>query len=147
MPPLPLFTKAELQAGFALILPAASATEAAEEWWALFADEVDDRGYFLFDQDPTSPAHRSNNALALAGRQQTDAQRDAQERALWGGMSVAERRELLIRFSSFHFRLLGLVSDDLFDRMRLAEGLSLSAAEPARAQMRRIVAAIQAGQR
>jgi len=144
MPPLPLFTKPELQAGFGLILPPDAAAVAADEWWALFAEEVDERGYFLCSKYPQT---HLPSVFAVAGPQVTPAAREAQERAFWGGMSIGERRELLLRFSSFHFRLLGLVSDDLFERMRTAEGLSPQAAERGRAQMKGIVAAIQAGQR
>ncbi len=147
MPLIPLFTKAELKAGFGLILPSASAAETADEWWDQFADEVDDRGYFLYDQDPQSPALRPDNALADGSRYQAPEKREAQERLLWGGMTIADRRELLLRFSSFHFRLLALLSPDLFERMRLAEDLSVATAERGREQMKRIVAAIRAGQR
>jgi len=58
-------------------------------------------------------------------------------------MSVEERLELLMRFSSFHFGLVGLVSDELHERMRAAQGLTPEQADVQRTQMRRIVAAIQ----
>jgi hypothetical protein len=58
-------------------------------------------------------------------------------------MSVEERLELLMRFSSFHFGLVGLISDDLYHRMREAQGLTPEQADVQRAQMRRIVAAIR----
>jgi hypothetical protein len=59
-------------------------------------------------------------------------------------MSVEQRLELLMRFSSFHFGLVSLVSDELHERMRRAEGLTRKQADNRGAQMRRIVAAIQA---
>jgi len=72
----------------------------------------------------------------------TKRERRAQERAFWGSMTIEERTELLMRFSSFHFGLLSLVSDDLHERMRAAQGLTHEQADNGRAQMRRIVAAI-----
>ena len=60
-----------------------------------------------------------------------------------GGISVEERLELLMRFSSFHFALVGLISDDMHQRMREAQGLTPEQADVQRAQMRRIVADIR----
>lgn len=50
----------------------------------------------------------------------TEAERQASEREFWGSISLEERIEYLMRFSSFHFGLLGLVSDALHERMRIA---------------------------
>ena len=146
MPSVPLFTKAELQAAFALILPPKAAAETAEEWWDSFADEVDAQGRLLREDYRVSHPIQPTDGLVGASRRQTPAEVEAQERLLWSGMTSADRKGLLLRFSNFHMRLAGLVSDELFERMRVAEGISLEVAERGRSQMRRIVAAIQAGQ-
>jgi hypothetical protein len=145
MPLVPLFTKAELQAAFTQILPPGPAAAAATDWWGMFAAEVDADGRFLYNHDPTSPTLRPTNALAVAGPPVSPAEQERRERRFWGGMSIEERREFLLRFSNFHMRLVGLLTEELFERMRLAEGLSPESAERGRTQMRRIVTAIQAG--
>jgi hypothetical protein len=66
-----------------------------------------------------------------------------QERIFWGSMSIEERLELLQGLRSFHFGLVSLVSDELHERMRTTEGLTGEQADRRRAQMRRIVSAIQ----
>jgi hypothetical protein len=138
-----LYTKDELQAAFALILPPGPAKAAADEWWAAFADNVNERGYWVYETNRGSPSLAPTNALAVGTRRLTPEEERAQDRQFWGRMSIEERRELLLRFSSFHLRLVGLLSDELFERMRKAEGLTPEQAETGRAQMERIVAAIQ----
>ena len=147
MPSVPLFTKAELEAAFALILPPKAAAETAEEWWDSFADQIDAQGRWLLKDHLVSRPNQPPDGLVVAGRRQTPAEVEAHERLLWSGMTIADRKGLLLRFSNFHMRLAGLVSDELFERMRVAEGISLEVAERGRSQMRRIIAAIQAGQR
>jgi predicted Fe-S protein YdhL (DUF1289 family) len=147
MTAIPLFTQSELSQAFTFILPTKVAEELAERWWAEFADETDDRGYFLYE----GPAERLGipatepQVVAAAGPLLPEAERFAQERAFWGSMTIAERVELLMRFSSFHFGLLSLVSPALHERLRAARKLSAEQADNGRAQMRRIVAAMRAG--
>jgi hypothetical protein len=135
----PAFTRAELEAAFRLVLPTEVAKNAAATWWRRFADNVDERGFLLYDPpseqlEPRVGAH----AAPPAGSKQR-----AQSREFWGSMSEAERLELLMRFSSFHFGLVGLLSDDIHERLRLAQGLTPAQAESQRAQMRDIVAAMR----
>jgi hypothetical protein len=82
--------------------------------------------------------------VAYAGPELSLEDQELQEREFWGGMSERDRIELLMRFSSFHFGLVALVSESLAERMRVAEGLTPEQAERRRMQMRRIVRAIAA---
>lgn len=69
MPPVPLFTRAELEEAFALILPPDVARSTAKQWWNDLADEVDDQGRFLYE-DPSGDGaepHRSGQVLAEPG--------------------------------------------------------------------------------
>jgi hypothetical protein len=140
VPAIPLFTRSELEAAFRLILPAEDAGVTAAHWWDQFADEVDDRGYFLSKDRAGLP--RSPPQVVAVDSPLPESEQRERERLFWGSMSTEERIEILMRFSSFHLGLLGLVSDDLHERMRQAEGLTAEQAETRRAQMRGILAAI-----
>jgi hypothetical protein len=144
MTAIPLFTQPELEAAFALILPTKAAGATARRWWRDFATKVDERGYFLSDDQVTTPGLPQNTpqVVGVHGRM-SEKERSAQERVFWSSISVDERVDLLMRFSSFHFALLALVSEDLYERMRLARKASIEQAATSRAQMRRIVAAIR----
>jgi hypothetical protein len=144
MAPVPLFTRSELQAAFGLILPATTAQDAAEQWWEQFADEVDAEGRYLY-QDPLVAAGIDPIApqVIATTKALSSAEQRRNEQLFWGGMSVEDRLELLMRFSSFHFGLVGLISDDLYHRMREAQGLTPEQADVQREQMRHIVAAIR----
>ncbi|HEV7366816.1 MAG TPA: hypothetical protein VGN76_13290 [Gemmatimonadales bacterium] len=137
--PVPLFTQPEIEAAFGLILPPEVATRAARVWWEQFASEVDERGYFLYEDHLAGI--KGAHGLAIASPLPESEQR-SQERLFWGSTPVEERLEYLMRFSSFHIGLVGLVSEELHERMRTAEGLTLEGADRRRAQMRRIVDAI-----
>jgi hypothetical protein len=142
MPAVPLFTLPEIEAAFGLILPPIVATEAARQWWEQFADEVDERGYFLHE-DPLAADPQLNRPRGhVIASSLPESEQQRQEQLFWSSMSVEERLELLMRFSSLHFGLVGLVSEELHERMRKAEGLTREQADRWRAQIRRIVAAI-----
>lgn len=140
MPAVPLFTRSEIEAAFGLLLPPQVAAAAARQWWEQFADEVDEHGYFLYE-DPLVGLNRPTGHAIASPLPESEQQR--QEQLFWSSMSVEQRLELLMRFSNFHFGLVSLVSDELHERMRRAEGLTRKQAGNRGAQMRRIVAAIQ----
>jgi hypothetical protein len=143
MPAVPLVTRPEIEAAFSLILPPNVASAAARQWWEEFAGEVDERGYFLYE-DPlvADPQLNGPQGLVIASSL-PESEQQIQEQLFWSSMSVEQRVEFLMRFSSFHFGLVSLVSEELYERMRTAEGLTREQADRRRAQMRRIVAAIQ----
>jgi len=144
MPPIALFNQAELEAAFRLMLPPEVAASTADRWFNEIAGEVDANGYFLYEdwheKVGLSPGHP--DALMVQTRHVSDEERRARERAYWATQSVEDLVEWLMRFSGLHFALVALVSEELFERMRLAEGLTLEQAERSRVQMRNIVAAI-----
>jgi hypothetical protein len=93
------------------------------------------------------PAGRSEGeqiqSTAFQDATVTDDRRAEGERRFWAGLSVADRVDLVMRFSDLHFALLALVSDELADRMRVASGLTAAQAARSRAQMARAVAAVR----
>jgi hypothetical protein len=107
-----------------------------------FADEVDERGFFLYAELELESGLRRLEGVAHAGPELSPEDQDRQARVFWGGMSERDRIELLMRFSSFHFGLVALVSESLGERMRIAEGLTPEQAERRRMQMQRIVRAL-----
>jgi hypothetical protein len=147
MDPLPLFTRDELAAAFRLVLPPDVADRCAREWFDQCASEsVDQRGYFLYkewwDQSgaPAAPAR----GLVVQTASVTDAERDAHERKFFGSMTLADRIDLLMRFSDFHLNLVALVSDDVKRRVQAAIRASDGQMERRVTQMRRIVRAFSA---
>src|SRR5262245_45999120 len=125
MPAIPLFLRSELEAAFGQILPPAVAKDAAARWWDRFADLVDAKGYFLYE-DPLEAAgidHGAPRAIVEHGAA-TNGEQRRRDKLFWGGMSIEERLEILMRFSSFHFGLIGLLSDELHERMRTAQGMT-----------------------
>lgn len=129
------------------MVPADVAERTASRWFSEFAlGKVDADGCFVWDgtafAGEDAPGDASLNALIVTdpGLSRTD--RELAERAFWAGLSVRERVELLMQFSALHFSLLALVSDELFERMRTARGLTREQAEHNREQTRRAVAVV-----
>jgi hypothetical protein len=149
MAPKPLFNQRELEAAFQLILPPAIAAQCASQWFSEIAgsDALDQNGYFLYEDwhEAAGIPDDGRDVIAFRDPAVTEEQRIAGEAAYWGGLSIDDRIRLVMRFSDFHLTLLALVSDALFDRMRLATGMTRPQAETNRAQMQRRVAAIRAG--
>jgi hypothetical protein len=149
MAAIPQFKLSELEAAFALLLPPATAAECASGWFAQFAgDDVDKDGYFLYEDRHHAAGVDDGEPDVLAVREEavTDAERPRAMRGSGQGLSVADRVDLLMRFSDLHFALVALVSDEAAERLRVAAALTPAQAARGREQMRRAVAAVRASQ-
>jgi|SRR5437870_4577613 len=147
MEPLPIFTRDELAAAFRLVLPPDVADRCARQWFDQFASgSVDQRGYFLYEEwwDRSGAPTGLAQGLAVQIGSVTDAERDAHERKVFGSMTLADRINLLMRFSDFNLNLVALVSDDVKRRVQAAIGASNGQMERRLTQMRRIVKAFSA---
>ena len=145
---VPLFTKRDLETAFALVVPGETAKATAERCGgsgSLTKSMIVDT--FLYE-DPRERSGVPQDAPAVVAAPSvviTEAELFALERDLWASQSLEDRIALLMSFSSFHFGLLGLLSDELRERMRVACGMSPVQAEQVRTHVRRAVAAIRAG--
>jgi hypothetical protein len=140
-----LFTQDELEDAFALIFAErGTAKRVAATWFERFADEVDAEGRFLYEdwREDTQGADATPEVVA-AGPGLDTAEAREHEAAYFRGWSDDEKAELLLSFSDFHFALVGLVSPELFERMRRARGRTVAQAERGRTQMARIVTALR----
>jgi hypothetical protein len=109
----------------------------------MFADDVDQDGYFLYEDPVSSGLVPKGLQVVAAGPAIPEPQRLDNERRFWGAMSQPERREVLLRFSSFHLGLLALVSPELRERVRIAQGWTPAQMQHNQDQMARIVAALK----
>jgi hypothetical protein len=84
----PLFTQPELEAAFALVLPAKAAKATARRWWREFASEVDERGYFVYDEplEKLGLPHTVPQVVARRG-QMSQSKEAGQERAFWSSIT------------------------------------------------------------
>ena len=134
-----------MEAAFALIFAERStAKRVAATWFERFADDVDAEGRFLCED--WRMGRRVPDAtpdLVAAGPALDTAEARAHEAAYFTGWSDEEKEEFLLSFSDFHFALVGLVSPELFERVRRARGRTIAQAERGRAQMARIVTALR----
>jgi len=145
VPQTALFTRGELEAAFALIFTEReTAAQVAATWFERFADEVDADGRFLYEDwhEETQVANTTPDVVA-AGPALDTAEARAHEAAYFSGWSDEEKAEFVLSFSDFHFALVGLVSPELFERMRRARGRTVAQAERGRTQMARIVTALR----
>jgi hypothetical protein len=143
---VPLFTQTEIEAAFCLLLPAELAASTAKSWWDQFADRIDEEGRFLYEvpQGLWDGWEEFPQIAVTAGPKMSKTEILELERKFWRSIGTKDRLEFLMRLSSFHFGLLGLVSDELHERMRVACGLTALQAEHVRAGVRRTVAAMRA---
>jgi hypothetical protein len=147
MEPVPIFTCDELAAAFRLVLPPDVAERCARQWFDQFASEsMDQRGTFLYKEwwdQPGAPRGLAEGLVVQTGSF-TETERDGHERKVLGSMTVADRINLLMRFSDFHLNLVALVSEDVKRRVQVALGASDAQMERRLTQMRRIVKAFSA---
>ena len=140
MAPLPLFTLEELTRAFELVFQdPATAAGLAREWFPRFADETDGEGRLLhpdYDGVPIS-------TLVIRKGNLSPAELEAHERRYFSGWSDERKREFLMGFSDLHVALVALVSPAAFERLRVARGISMEAAERSRQQMLRWTAALR----
>lgn len=143
MPPVPLFTRDELSAAFALLFTDQDvAGRIATQWWVEIAtDDVDANGYFFHRDwtDAPPPAPTLADGLVLAQRSERTESVEAARQRFWGGWTDERKAEYLLRLSDFHLALVALVSPELFERMRLARHMTPDAAARSRDHLSSIV--------
>lgn len=135
----PLFTRAELEAAFRLILNPAEAETLADNWFRLVtsAGQVDANGFFVPDElEPDDGA--PSVLFAPSERPQTDTSYAVLER-----MTDNQLREWLSGFSDFHLNLVALVSAEADLRVRRLRGESEEQAQNRRTQTLHMVAALR----
>ena len=140
---IPLFTREELTRAFALILPPDAAARYAGRWFDECADEVDERGRYLWEawRWPTTEEEWRALGLAHSSRDPDEVHTGGYE--MFRGRPVDEKGEFLLRFSDFHLNLVSLVSADLARTIREARGDSAEQATRSRRQMEAIVAVMR----
>ena|SRR6185437_6148839 len=141
----PLWTAAELAAAFALLLPEAEAAALAKEWFASFAsepDDVDAGGRYVHRRawggpHPATPEDDEEDAPEWHAPEQV-----RRDEGLFSGWSHAEAVDWLgPRLGDIHLALAALVSDELYERMRVARFMSRRGAARNRLQLTRAVRA------
>jgi hypothetical protein len=134
-------------AAFRLVLPPDVAERCARQWFDQFASEsMDQRGKFVYKEwwdQPGAPQGLAEGLVVQNGSVR-ETERDSHVRKFFGSMSVADRINLLMRFSDFHLNLVALVSEDVKRRVQAALGASDEQMERRLTQMRRIVDAFSA---
>ncbi|HEX7794239.1 MAG TPA: hypothetical protein VF456_07815 [Vicinamibacterales bacterium] len=144
MTKIPLFTLEELTSAFALLLPADSAKAYATEWFEQIAgDNVDERGYYLYEDwrdaaDVRELLAANEPSIRAVGRQRHSA---AGRFISLRTLSMEEWHDWLIRFSDFHLNLLAASSPVLFDRIRAATGDSVETANHKRQRILELITA------
>jgi len=116
------------------------AAQVAKEWFDLFADTTDAEGRVLHPD--WNGTRGPVAAFAIGEGSHSPEEVEANERRYFSGWSDAQKRDFLMRFSDLHLALVALASHDAFERMRLARGISIEAAERSRKQMLRITEAL-----
>jgi hypothetical protein len=141
----PLWTAAELEAAFALLLPEAEARVLAAEWFASFAGEpgdVDADGRYVYPRPwghvrPPAPGDDDEDAPEWHTPEQV-----RRDEALFASWSDAETVSWLgPRLDDTHLSLAALISDELYERMRAARFMSRRSAARNRLQLTRAVRA------
>jgi hypothetical protein len=141
----PLWTAAELGTAFALLLPEAEARALAAEWFADFAgeaDRIDVEGRYLYPGSwggphPPTPGDDEEDAPEWHTSEQV-----RKDQTLFAGWSDAETVTWLgPRLADIHLSLAALVSDELYERMRIVRFMSRRQAARNRLQLTRAVRA------
>ena len=146
--PTPLFTRDELAAAFAFLLPTAKADELATRWWDEFADAVDATGCFVHHDTWGIPRPVDEHEAAPQNKPEWHLPEIiATDEALFRNWSDEEAERWLLRLGDLHLALVALVNDDLFERMRRVRYLSRAAAERNRLQLTRAVRAYRSARK
>ena len=144
---IPLFTRAELSAAFALILPASAAADYAHRWFDQFADDEDAAGRYLWDPEPfrawATDTEREAAGLAVGPPRQSPDEVGTGGYEVYAGRPDAEKGEFLLRFSDFHLNLVSLVSPELAARVAAGRGDTPAQSARSMRHMRAIVAAMR----
>jgi hypothetical protein len=137
----PLFSRDELGAAFALLLPGAHANELATRWFEQFAEEVDEHGRYVHPEPWASPDDAPPPPAAAERPDWSSAEWIERDEAFFQHFDEAAADDWLMRMGDLHLSLVALVNDDLFARMMRVRGMTESMAARNRLQMQRAVRA------
>ena len=139
---VPLFSRTELTAAFALLAPPEEAGRLAARWFAEFADATDEFDRYVLaggwgDEAPLAPGEDPTDQCPP--ELQGEADRRAAGAVLFRNMGPADLESILLGLGDLHLALLAVVSEENFERMRLVRRMSRRGAERNRLQIRRTV--------
>jgi hypothetical protein len=136
-----LFTREELAAAFALLMPPGEADTLSRKWFDEFAEATDNTGRYVYpsawgERKPIEPRAR------VAHLPEWDtAKTIARHEALFAQREPDELEQMFMRLSDLHLALVALVSDELFERMRQVRFLTNVSVARNRLQLLRAVRA------
>lgn len=138
---VPLFSRAELTAAFALLAPQEEASRLAAQWFTEFSEETDEFGRHLLvggwgEEAPLDLGEDPPDQRPPELQDETDRRAPAY---LFGDYRPEDLERLLLSLSGLHLALFASVSEENFERMRLVRRMSPRAAERNRLQMRRSI--------
>lgn len=138
-----LFSRDELAAAFALLLPRPRAEALATRWFEHSADEIDQHGRYLYPGPWNRPGGSSIPAPAgtPSGTDWDSPAWVAFDERTFAYMDEDDAEECFMALSDLHLALVALVSEELYQRMRIARGATEAQAARRRLQMIRAVRA------
>jgi hypothetical protein len=138
--PTPLFSRSELAAAFALLMPSGPAEQLAERWFTEFAgDRTEESGWYLHPHSWNEHAEQAPHRSSRPNRDESETK--SQDEALFAPFTPADVEGLLFRLGDTHLALVALLNDETFERMRNVRGMTAAGAERNRKQLKRAVAA------
>ena len=140
MPSTLSFSRDELAAAFALLLPAKKAELLADEWFETIAGSDAD-GLYVHPSTWGSPREVEPQASVDVPPEWSAPDVIRRDESLFLTRSEEEVRDLLLRLGDTHLALLAVVSEDLYERMRQARFMTNEGAARNRLQAIRAVRA------
>ena len=134
VPPVSLFSRAELAAAFGLLAPPDRATELATRWFDQFGGELDGEGRYVH----ASGWRRANGSPPTGSTLDWDSPEGVvRDEALLSTVDPSDIDDLLLRLGDLHLALVALTSEAAFERMRAARGMSAEQSARNRQQLTR----------
>ena len=140
-PQLLSFTRDELAASFALLMPQDIAYQLAAEWWELFSEPGSTEYSHVTTWGPVKPVEPQGH-VELAEEWNTP-DMVLRDESLFLHYTDDDLRGLLLRLGDTHLALLALVNEDLFERMRQVRYMTNRGAARNRLQLTRAVRAFR----
>ena len=141
MPSTLSFSRDELTAAFALLLPATQAELLAKEWFETIGGDSGTDGRYVHRSTWGPPREIEPHAPVDVPAQWNAPDVIARDESLFLNRSYEDVRDLLLRLGDTHLALLALVNDDLYERMRQVRFMTNEGAARNRLQVLRAVRA------
>jgi hypothetical protein len=138
-----LFDLHELELAYRLLLPQAVANQAAQDWFALFADEVNEAGRYVYTFDYEDGSELTGSDPGRDSGLAISPVVPRHDYSWLFSLSMEERVEVVMRMSTFVLDLVSFVSPDMNRRVESTDQDDVMLARERRREMLKVVQQLQ----